>query len=95
MAQDTGHDERRNCWSSSSVPLVVESAPLPVAGLRLPWRLPSLSFRDDLTGHCAEGGGSEVLMQVARSVSARIRKWLGLLGKRPAKAPYGAGAWGR
>jgi hypothetical protein len=35
-------------------------------------------------------------MQIARSLSARIRKWLGgLLGKRPAKAPYGAGAWGR
>jgi len=65
-------------------------------GERLPLRLPSLSFRDDLTGHCAEGGGSEVLMQVTRSVSARIRKWLGQLGKRlPAKAPYGAGAWGR
>jgi len=59
-------------------------------------RFPSLSFRVDLTGHCAEGGGSEVLMQVTRSVSARIRKWLGQLGKRlPAKAPYGAGAWGR
>ena len=57
---------------------------------------PSLSFRVDLTGHCAEGGGSEVLMQVTRSVSARIRKWLGLLGKRPAaKVPFGAGAWGR
>jgi len=34
-------------------------------------------------------------MQITRSWSARIRKWLGLLGKRPAKAPYGAGAWGR
>jgi hypothetical protein len=57
---------------------------------------PSLSFRVDLTGHCAEGGGREVLMNVTHSVSARIRKWLGLLGKRPAaKAPYGAGAWGR
>jgi hypothetical protein len=63
---------------------------------RLPLRLPSLSFRLDLTGHCAEGGGSEVLMQIAHSLSARIRKWLGgLLGKRPARAPYGAGAWGR
>ena len=40
-------------------------------------------------------GGREVLMQVTRSVSARIRKWLGLLGKRPAKVPYGAGAWSR
>ena len=56
---------------------------------------PSLSFRVDLTGHCAEGGGSEVLMQVTRSLSARIRKWLGLLGRKPAKTPYGAGAWGR
>jgi hypothetical protein len=34
-------------------------------------------------------------MQITRSLSARIRKWLGLLGKRPAKSPYGAGAWGR
>jgi hypothetical protein len=34
-------------------------------------------------------------MQVTHSLSARIRKWLGLLGKRPAKAPYGAGASGR
>jgi len=48
-----------------------------------------------VAGHCAEGGGSEVLMQVTRSLSARIRKWLGLLGRRPAKVPYGAGAWGR
>jgi hypothetical protein len=31
-------------------------------------------------------------MQITLSVSARIRKWLGLLGKRPAKVPYGAGA---
>jgi len=62
---------------------------------RLPLRFPSLSFRVDLTGHCAEGGGSEVLMQVTRSLSARIRTWSGLLGKRPAKVPYGAGAWGR
>ena len=66
-----------------------------VAGDRLPLLFPSLSFRVDLTGHCAEGGGSEVLMQVMRSLSARIRKWLGLLGKKPAKVPYGAGAWGR
>jgi hypothetical protein len=56
---------------------------------------PSLSYRVDPTGHCAEGGGSEVLMQVTRSLSARIRKWLGLLGRKPAKTPYGAGAWGR
>jgi hypothetical protein len=56
---------------------------------------PEPLFRLDLTGHCAEGGGSEVLMQVTRSLSARIRKWLGLLGKGPAKVPYGAGAWGR
>jgi hypothetical protein len=56
---------------------------------------PSLSFRVDLTGHCAEGGGSEVPMQITRSLSARIRKWLGLPGKRPATVPYGAGAWGR
>jgi len=41
-----------------------------------------------------EGGGSEVPMQIRRSLSAKIRKWLGL-GKRPTKAPYGAGAWGR
>jgi hypothetical protein len=54
---------------------------------------PSLSFRVDLTGHCAEGGGSEVLMQVTRSLSARIRSWLGRFGKRPARQPYGAGAW--
>ena len=60
---------------------------------RLPWRFPSLSFRLDLTGHCAEGGGSEVLMQVA-SLSARIRMWLGLVGTAPAKVPdNGAGAW--
>jgi hypothetical protein len=56
---------------------------------------PEPLFRLVLTGHCAEGGGSEVLMQVTRSLSARIRKWLGLLGKKPAKVPYGAGAWGR
>jgi hypothetical protein len=57
---------------------------------------PILSFRLDRRGQCAKGGGSEVLMQVTRSLSARIRKWLGQLGKRPpAKAPYGAGAWGR
>ena len=56
---------------------------------------PEPLFRLDLTGHCAEGGGSEVPMQITRSLSARIRKWLGLLGKRPAKVPYGAGAWGR
>ena len=62
---------------------------------RPPCSAPSLSFRVDLTGHCAEGGGSEVLMQVTRSLSARIRKWLGLLGRKPAKTPYGAGAWGR
>ena len=37
----------------------------------------------------------EVLMQVTRSVSAKIRRWLGLLGKRRANVPYGAGAWGR
>ena len=30
MAQDTGHDERRSCWSASSVPLAVE----PVTGGR-------------------------------------------------------------
>ena len=66
-----------------------------VLGDRLPLRFPSLSFRVDLTGHCAEGGGSEVLMQVAASLSARIRKWLGGFGKRPANEPYGAGAWGR
>jgi hypothetical protein len=49
-----------------------------------------------LTGHRAEGGGSEVLMQVTRSLSARIRTWLGgVFGKRRAKTPYGAGAWGR
>jgi hypothetical protein len=36
-----------------------------------------------------------MLMQVTRSLSARIRKWLGLLGKRPATVPFGAGAWGR
>ena len=48
-----------------------------------------------LTGHRAEGGGSEVLMQVTRSLSARIRRWLGgVLGKRPANPPYGAGASG-
>jgi len=64
-------------------------------GKRLPLRFPSLSFRVDLTGHCAEGGGSEVLMQVARSLSARIRKWLGQLRRSPAKSPHGAGAWGR
>jgi hypothetical protein len=39
-----------------------------------------------------EGGGSEVTMQVRRSLSAKIRKLLGL-GKRPIKAPYGPGAW--
>jgi hypothetical protein len=66
-----------------------------VLGDRLPLRFPSLSFRVDLSGHCAEGGGSEVLMQVTRSLSARIRKWLGRFGKRPASEPYGAGAWGR
>ena len=64
-------------------------------GKRLPLRFPSLSFRVDLTGHCAEGGGSEVLMQVTRSLSARIRKWLGQLRRSPAKSPHGAGAWGR
>ena len=57
---------------------------------------PEPLFRVDLSGHCAEGGGSEVLMQVTRSLSARIRRWLeGLLGKKPAKMPYGAGALGR
>jgi hypothetical protein len=56
---------------------------------------PEPLFRLDLTGHCAEGGGNEVLMQITRSVSAKIRKWLGLLGKRSAKTPYGAGAAGR
>jgi hypothetical protein len=66
-----------------------------VLGDRLPFGFPSLSFRVDLTGHCAEGGGSEVLMQVTASLSARIRKWLGRFGKRPASEPYGAGAWGR
>lgn len=81
--------------SASSVPLSDASLGEAIAGERLRLRLPSLSFRLDLTGHCAEGGGSEVLMQVMRSLSARIRKWLGRLGKRPAKAPYGAGAWGR
>jgi len=33
-------------------------------------------------------------MQIARSLSARIRKWLALLGKTPAM-PYGAGTYGR
>jgi hypothetical protein len=66
-----------------------------VAGDRLRLRFPSLSFRVDLTGHCAEGGESEVLMQVTRSLAARIRKWLGALGRKPSKLPYGAGAWGR
>jgi hypothetical protein len=37
-------------------------------GMQLALRLPSLSFRVDLTGHCAEGGGSEVLMQVTRTL---------------------------
>jgi hypothetical protein len=32
----------------------------PVRSDRLELRFPSLSFRVDLTGHCAEGGGSEV-----------------------------------
>jgi hypothetical protein len=60
---------------------------------RLPSLVPEPLFRVDLIGHCAEGGGSEVLMQVTRTLAARIRKWLeGLLGRRPAKAPYGAGA---
>jgi len=56
---------------------------------------PEPLFPRDLTGHCAEGGGSEVLMQVTRSLSARIRKWLGHLRRSPAKSPHGAGAWGR
>jgi len=43
---------------------------------------PSLLFRVDLTGRCAEGGGSEVPMQVLSSYSARFRKWLGQLGKK-------------
>ena len=44
--------------------------------------------------HCVKGGGSEVLMQVTRSVRAKIHKWLGrlgLLGKNPV-VPYGPGA---
>ena len=53
---------------------------------------PILSFRLDRRGHCAKGGGSEVLMQVTRSVRAKIRKWLGRLGGNPVKAPYGPGA---
>jgi len=36
-----------------------------------------------------------VLMQVTRSLSATIRKWLGHLRRSPAKSPFGAGAWGR
>jgi hypothetical protein len=56
---------------------------------------PILSFRLDRRGHCAKGGGSEVLMHVTRSVRAKIRKWLGrlgLLGRDPVRPPYGAGA---
>jgi hypothetical protein len=39
----------------------------------------------------AKGGGSEVPMQVMRSLAAKIRKWLGL-DKRPVGKPYGTGA---
>lgn len=73
----------------------VHGAAAPVFDERLSWCLPSLSSRVDLTGHCAEGGGREVLMQVTRSLAARIRKWLGRFGKRRSEASYGAGAWGR
>ena len=43
---------------------------------------PSLSFRVDLTGHCAEGGGSEVPMQVTRSLCASLPKNLSVLDRK-------------
>ena len=57
----------------------------------LAWWFPILSFRFDRRGHRAKGGESEVLMQVTRSLGAKIRKWLGL-GKSPVKLPHGTGA---
>jgi len=54
----------------------------------------SLSFRVDPPQATAPRAAEvEVLMQVTHSLSATIRKWLGRLGRQPANAPYGAGAW--
>jgi hypothetical protein len=86
--------------ASSTTPATTSDAPstqrwASSLGEPLPLRSPSLSFALSSLATAPRGGGSEVLMQVTRSLSARIRKWLGLLGKKPAKVPYGAGAWGR
>jgi len=59
------------------------------------WLFPSLSFRVELTGHCAEGGGSEVLYAGQAWLVREDPKWLGQLRRKAATVPYGAGAWGR